>query len=573
MEIDSHQHLTQQASFPGLCPVQEAIEALSNAANTEELGAVFTKGEIVGFILDLVGYTADKRLYEKRLLEPSFGNGDFLLVAISRLLKSYRDHPRFHDRHIGLLKNAIRGVELHKSTYWATRTKIAGLLDQYDFPPDERGVLLDSWLQQGDYLLLPLNGTFTHVVGNPPYVRQELIPDALVAEYRRRYTTIFDRADLYVPFIERSLRLLSPGGSLGFICADRWMKNRYGGPLRRLVAEEFHLRLIVDMVGKPAFHSDVTAYPAITVIDKAKPGPTRIAYRPDVLTERLDKLVNELAATGDIVSDSVPEISIVGKGDSPWLLGEPAHLALIHRLEANYPTLEQAGCRVGIGVATGADKIFIGKHDQFDVEPDRQLPLAMARDILTGEVEWQGYSVINPFAPNGQLVSLDDYPKLARYLEVHRTVLSNRHVAKNKSAGAWYRTIDKITAGLAAQPKLLIPDIKGDAHVVYEEGKLYPHHNLYYIVAADWDLKALQTVLLSGVARLFVATYSTKMRGDYLRFQAQYLRRIRIPYWNAIPERIKAEFIAASGKDTAARNRVVAKLYNLTKEEEAIIFK
>jgi len=38
---------------------------------------------------------------------------------------------------------------------------------------------------------------------------------------------------LYIPFIERSLCMLAPGGALGFICADRWMKNRYGAPLRK----------------------------------------------------------------------------------------------------------------------------------------------------------------------------------------------------------------------------------------------------------------------------------------------------------------------------------------------------
>jgi hypothetical protein len=37
-------------------------------------------------------------------------------------------------------------------------------------------------------------------------------------EYRRRYSTIFDRADIYIPFIERSLSLLAPDGRLGFIC-------------------------------------------------------------------------------------------------------------------------------------------------------------------------------------------------------------------------------------------------------------------------------------------------------------------------------------------------------------------
>ncbi len=56
---------------------------------------------------------------------------------------------------------------------------------------------------------------FDFVVGNPPYVRQELIPAPLLAEYRRRYQTMYDRADLYIPFIERSLSLLAEDGALG----------------------------------------------------------------------------------------------------------------------------------------------------------------------------------------------------------------------------------------------------------------------------------------------------------------------------------------------------------------------
>ena len=75
----------------------------------------------------------------------------------------------------------------------------------------------------------------------------------------------------------------------------------------------------------------------------------------------------------------------------------------------------------------------------------------------------------------------------------------------------------------------MIPDIKGDASIVYEEGKLYPHHNLYFITSDEWDVHALQAVMRSGIARLFVSLYCTRMRGGYLRFQAQYLRKIRIP--------------------------------------------
>ncbi|WP_200330868.1 TaqI-like C-terminal specificity domain-containing protein [Thiocystis violacea] len=246
-------------------------------------------------------------------------------------------------------------------------------------------------------------------------------------------------------------------------------------------------------------------------------------------------------------------------------------MALIRRLEACFPLLEDVGCRVGIGVATGADKAFIGELDALDVEPDRKLPLVTTKDILSGEVKWHGQGVINPFAESGGLVDLNEYPRLRHYLEARREVIAGRHCAR-KAPANWYRTIDRITPSLAARPKLLIPDIKGEAHIVFEAGKLYPHHNLYYVTSDDWDLRALQAVLLSAVTRLFVATYSTKMRGGFLRFQAQYLRRIRIPRWADVPEPLRRRLASAAvARDVQACNQAVFQLYGLSHEEQSAL--
>jgi hypothetical protein len=79
-------------------------------------------------------------------------------------------------------------------------------------------------------------------------------------------------------------------------------------------------------------------------------------------------------------------------------------------------------------------------------------------------------------------------------------------------------------------------------------------------------------VLRSGIAKLFVATYSTPMRGGYLRFQAQYLRRIRLPRWDEVPESVKAALIAADGVgERTVCNRAVFDLYRLTPEERAVV--
>jgi len=557
-----------QFAFPGLSSVDEAVESFAEAG-VEERGAIFTRREVVSFILDLIGYTADKPLHHLCLLEPSFGDGDFLFPALERLCAAFRAQKETSDP-VSVLRNAVRGIELHRSTFKKTAMRLVAFLEDQGFSSEVSQNLTQVWLQQGDFLLTDFEIHFTHVVGNPPYVRQELIPDALMAEYRRRYTTIFDRADLYIPFIERGLSLLAPGGQLGFICADRWMKNRYGSPLRQLVAEHFRLRTYVDMVDTPAFHSDVVAYPAIFVIANEKAGPTRIAHRPAIEANALGSLAKALTAD-DALNGNGVQVAHVATGGEPWILESLDQLAVVRRLEAEFPTLEEAGCKVGIGVATGADKVFIAPFDSLDVEPERKLPLAMSRDITSGRVQWRGYGVLNPFLPDGRLASLEEYPRFARYLEEHGDAIKKRHVSQ-KNPGSWYRTIDRIYPELASRPKLLIPDIKGEAHIVYEDEGLYPHHNLYFITSETWDLRALQAILLSGIARLFVSIYSTKMRGGYLRFQAQYLRRIRVPHWKDVPREIRQGLIsAATSLDRTACNRAVSALYRLTKEETAAL--
>ena len=500
-----------------------------------------------------------------------FGGGDFLLPIVRRLLAAWRGAKNSGNA-VDELADSIRAVELHRETFQSTCSAVTALLTQEGLTAETAETLAARWLTQGDFLLTPLDGDFDFVVGNPPYVRQELIPAPLLAEYRSRFETMYDRADLYIPFIERSLMSLSKGASLGFICADRWMKNRYGGPLRKLVSREFHLKIYVDMVDTPAFHSDVIAYPAITVISREKPGVTRIARRPEIDRAALAELADALCVTAlPKGTGTVRELSGVTCGAEPWLLETSDQMTLIRRLETNFPMLEDTGCKVGIGVATGADKAFIGDFDTLDVEPDRKMPLVTTRDIQSGEVLWRGLGVINPCADDGGLVDLREYPRLRNYLEVRREVIEGRHCAQ-KSPANWYRTIDRITPALAKRPKLLIPDIKGEAHVVFEGGELYPHHNLYYVTSDQWDLRALQAVLLSAVTRLFVATYSTKMRGGFLRFQAQYLRRIRLPLWDNVPDSLRAELIeAATKRDTPACNRAAFELYGLNCDEQAAL--
>ena len=528
------------------------------AADAKSRGAVFTKPAVVEFMLDLLGYTTDEPLCERRLLEPSFGAGGFLLAAADRLVASWKASDCADDDSV--LDRAIRAVELDEETYRNTLNEVTKWLSLWGLPELSAARIARQWLVQGDFLLQQLDGAFDFIVGNPPYIRQELIPDALLRRYRAAFRTMVGRADLYVAFFERALGLLSPGGKLCYICADAWTKNDYGRVLREIVTSRHGLAIYIDMYGLDVFEDSVGAYPSVTVIGHVKGSATRIAVATSAEPDYLSRLARELSAPLMQTARTVT----LQPGDGPWLLRAHDQQTVIRELEARFEPLELVGCRVGIGVATGADRVFLCDFDALDVEDSRKLPLAVNRDVEGGSFTWHGMGVVNPWADDGGLVSLDDYPRLAAYMAPHREALARRHTAKDDPDRRWYKTIDRITTPLTWQPKLLVPDIRGDGDAIsYDPGTAYPHHNLYYITSTTWDLRALQALLRSGVARLFVDAYAVRIGGGYLRFQAQYLRRIRLPRWSALDIDVRLSLEQAGRAGSKVAGHVVERVYDV----------
>lgn len=553
-------------------------------------GAVFTNPEVVDLILDLAGYAEDKPLYSYRLLDPSVGDGAFLIQAVSRLISSYIAHTGNLVGCEHALTDCIRGIEVNPESLDTCRRELALVLSKHGLSKKAQQTLLDAWLVCDDFLLwnrdLLSRDTsdsygFDFVVGNPPYVRQELVPDVKMAVYRSLYSTIYDRADLYVPFIQHSLELLNEGGALAYICADRFMRNRYGKRLREYIVTNYQLRCIIDVHKTSPFADDVSAYPAIFVIANSDaPRPVHVLSMDTVNPESCSAAKAVLLDGEGLAGNrgiEVHKFNTWVTGDAPWILESVDHHDVLRKMEAQHPLIgdDVHGIKIGIGVATGADRVYIVNPNTqgLDVEPDVLLPLVTTKDIVSGQIQWGGKYVINPFLSDGSLIDLDKYPKLKMYFDLHREVIRGRNVAK-KSGAKWYRTIDRIYPELLDQPKLLIPDVKADNHIVKDAGQYYPHHNLYYVLPGVWDIDALRAVLLSSVVRFFIWSYAIKMRGDFLRYQAQYLRRIHIP----APDSIAADSLhalksAAASGDRKSLDRIVAEIYGLREADMDVIGK
>lgn len=530
-----------QPSLDLVIEFPKSAYAVGTRSDGETHGVVHTKPHVVELILDLAGYSADVDLGAHQLLEPSCGEGAFLIAAVQRLLTSA---ARFK-RSVNTLGDALSAFDIDEAHIAQTRNAIVRVLKDNDVNGKVARRLADRWVRRADFLLEPLPSTYSVVVGNPPYIRIEQLSPALQAEYRSRYTTLADRADLYVAFIERSLQLLAPGGILSFVCADRWTLNRYGGRLRELITEAYSVRAYVDLHTATPFETEVVAYPSIFAIARdTEVRPVQVYALATASKGECNAVRARLQGRKrPHPGVRAVEYPIWFMGDTPWVLSSPEQLATLRELEARLPLLEDDGhASVRIGVATGNDSVYIVSATA-DLEPDRLVPLVMREDIDSGSIRDAGRRVINTFGDRGT-INLAEYPRLGRYFDQHLDAIKKRHVAKQRPTG-WFRTIDRVYPELVAKPKLLIPDIAGANEVVFDAGNYFPHHNLYFVISDVWDLEVLGALLSSKIALFFVWSYAVKMRGGYLRFQAQYLRRIRVPAPNSVPAALKRQLKAA----------------------------
>lgn len=541
--------------------------AISGVVSDQEYGAVFTRRWVVELILDLVGYTADRDLSKLRAIEPACGDGAFLGPIVDRLIESQRRHGG----DLGDAARAIRACDLQPTHVATSRALVIDRLKAAGLAAADAQMLTGAWVTHDDFLLSPHeHGAADFVLGNPPYIRLEAVPQALSDAYRRACTTMGGRSDVFVGFFEVGLKALKPNGALGFICADRWMRNQYGQRLRSLVASHFSVEATIEMHDVDAFDADVSAYPSITILRRAEQGPALMATARASFDAGSAKRVRVWASRKHDRTVSDPDFDAAHlpawfDGGGSWPAGSPERLALVADLERNLPPLEDGATRtkVGIGVATGADKVFVVKNASM-VEADRVLPLALARDTMSGHVCWSGHHLIDPWdGDTGALVRLEDYPRLREYFESCEEALRNRNVAGRRPAH-WYRTIDRVDHSLTSRPKLFFPDIKATIHPVLDEGQLYPHHNLYWVASENWDPATLGGLMLSRVAQLFIECYAVKMRGGYLRFQAQYLRRIRVPRLDRLSVALAAELRRAfETRDVELATAVALKAYGI----------
>ncbi len=493
-----------------------------------ENAEVFTKPSVALYMIDEIRLAGHFRhWYRQRVLEPSCGRGAFVLPLVEVLVKEHEKGTfQWTDP---ILLRFLKAVDISRDSIDYLRDVVVQVLIDNRCPPDVAHALVREWFLCDDFLIHDFaKEEFDVIVGNPPYIRFDDIPREVLTVYQLKYFTFTDRCDIYVPFIERSLRLLSKHGVLSFICANRFVKNRYGRALRRMVTSSYHTRLYLNVEHAHAFVQKVSAYPAIIVLDRRL---GEVTYAGEI---------SDIGHLCECKTSNPVRLSRFTKwynGEEPWVSTAATAVRVWRVVTSQFPTLEASavGTKIGIGVATGADKVFL-LGEENGIEADCKLPVVCAKDVKAGRIEWNARFMLNPYdsTDSRKMRNLDSYPKTRKYVMRFEGLLKKRHCARMHPQ-EWFRTIDRINYNIWRSPKVLMPDIQlGGVAAIDSEGNYYPHHNVYYIMSSGWNLRALCTIMRSAFVTEQLRKLSVSMRGGSIRYQSQNLKLVHIPHFSSL---------------------------------------
>src|SRR4030066_1736277 len=201
-------------------------------------------------------------------------------------------------------------------------------------------------------------GGFDVVIGNPPYVRQEMLGE-FKDYFQKHYEVYHGVADLYAYFIERGISLLKNGGLFSYIVANKWMRANYGEPLRHWLKTQ-RIEEIIDFGDLRVFET-ATTYPCIIRIRKetrtisplAKGGKGGFSF----LVTKVSTL--NFQNLDDYVKDNAFPVVRASLNDKGWSLVDEQSQALLNKLRnVGIPLGEYAKGKIFRGVLTGLNEAF-----------------------------------------------------------------------------------------------------------------------------------------------------------------------------------------------------------------------
>lgn len=581
------QYLGQLAKTPKVAKSKLSVtDALTRTekADTKPFrkarGVYYTPRWVVRLILaGTLGRALDERdpndIRSIRVLDPACGSGSFLIEAF-RLLAAYwedreppADEMARQEQRVRILRDNIFGTDLDSQAVEIAQLNLLLVaLSQRALLPDLRQniVVGNSLVSVGredafDFAAVfpfpDAPGRFDIVIGNPPYIRSQLLGHTDREFYKSHYKTAAGSFDTYQLFLERALQLVADDGRIGFIVPGKFLSASSGESalLDHLYAMG-NIETLVDAMRFRVFESALT-YPIILIVKRGE----------EPAGHTFGRLLQLGKDTADIEwSDR----------------GIPLAATLADRqLPEGWTTIGTLASRVSQGLVTGADNVFAlrgalrdgtSKLRSAAVGKVVEVESALLRPLVSGSRQVSRFVVADPEEwlifpyEGGRLIPEQrlkaDYPLTWEYLELNRARLEARDGGGMTGSG-WYGYSRTQNLTAIWQPKVLVPYMSNKAQAAPDPEGTLAIVNVTtggYFVAADDPgvLRYIAAALNSQWAEAFWRERATPHAGGYFGLTARAIAIVPVPD----PASLDAATLAAASNPTDPEddpfNRVLA---------------
>ncbi|MEQ9549411.1 MAG: Eco57I restriction-modification methylase domain-containing protein [Coleofasciculus sp. G3-WIS-01] len=477
----------------------------------------------------------DEVLKKTRVIDPACGSGAFLIAAFDYLMREYE---RVNQAIAALEFEGNGGAEFvgQRSLFDLNKTILNSNLYGVDLSPESVEITkLSLWLKtaesgqtltylddnikvgnsivadpsvterafnwQAEFPDVFAAGGFDVVIGNPPYVRQELLSP--IKPYLQAHYESYDGvADLYAYFYEKGVKILKSGGVLSYIVTNKWLRAGYGEPLRQFFSQNSVFEQIIDF-GHAQIFEDADTFPCIVAVQKPVQAVTSETQEVVKLKPQSPVLVcpvpreklSDINLTQYVQQEgyTIPWSRFTAEA---WSLEPPAVDELMQKIkDVGVPLKDFAGVKPCYGIKTGLNEAFLidseTRNRLINADPKSAeiiKPYLRGQDIKRWVPDWQKQWMI--FAHKD--FDIERYPAVKEHLTKYRTQLDGRAGKQSwwqlQASPSFYEMFEK--------PKLVYQEIQFHPAFSYDNNCYFTNNKCFIFPNADlYVLAVLNTPL------------------------------------------------------------------------------
>lgn len=508
-------------------------------------------------------------LLQLTICDPACGSGAFLNQALDFLIKEHQYIDELKAKVLGggfqfpdientILENNIYGVDLNeesveiaKLSLWLRTAKPRRKLNNLSSNIKCGNSLIESKAIAGDkafhwetaFPKVFENGGFDVVIGNPPYVRQELLPTKEKQWLSNSYKVGTGAADLYIYFYNKGMNILKKDGVLGFITPNKFIKARYGKNLRSYISN-FKLIRLIDFGELPVF-SDASTFPLIFLVQNSKNDGSSFSFC------QIDNLDDKDFTA--VVEQSSILISPEQVLTEDWNLIGVELYEIMSKLKVNSKLLGDS-FQLNYGIKTGYNDAFIIDENTRELLIQRDYrakdlikPFLKGTDVRKNQIENSKQYLI--FTRRG--VDIDEYPSIKSYLEPNQTRLTpGIKGGRKKGDYKWFEIQDTVSYHKDFEnDKIIFPVISKEPRFVLDREGYYFNDKAFMISNGDISLcTLLNSKLIWFFLKNTCSVLGDPNKGGRLELRSIYMNLV--PISNKLYDNIEFENIANNYEQT-----------------------